>query len=100
MNLSRRKFLKVGGSSAALLATVGCDQLPRELRALYQSPKHSGPFQPPTAADIDPVTHVLNRAAFGPRPGDYARVSKLGADAGGGRRRLPRTTVEPGEDRR
>lgn len=77
MHLSRRKFLKVGGSSAALLATVGCDQLPRELRALYQSP-NSGPFQPPTAEDIDVVTHVLNRAAFGPRPGDYGRVSKLG----------------------
>ena len=77
MNFSRRKFLKVGGSSAALLATVGCDQLPRELRALYRSPNSNGPFQPPTAEDIDPVTHVMNRAAFGPRPGDYARVSKL-----------------------
>jgi hypothetical protein len=78
MNLSRRKFLKVGSSSAALLATVGCDQLPRELRAFYQSPASSGPFQPPAAEDIDPVSHVLNRAAFGPRPGEYARVSKLG----------------------
>ena len=77
MNLSRRKFLKVGGGSAALLATVGCDQLPRELRALYQS-SNTGPFQPPTAANIDAVTHVLNRAAFGPRPGDHARVSKMG----------------------
>ncbi len=78
MNLSRRKFLKVGSSSAALLATVGCDQLPRELREFYQSPTSGGPFQPPTAGDIDPVSHVLNRAAFGPRPGDYTRVSKLG----------------------
>ena len=78
MNFSRRKFLKVGGSSAALLATVGCNQLPRELRALYESPKNSGPFQPPIADDIDAVTHVLNRAAFGPRPGDYERVRKLG----------------------
>jgi uncharacterized protein (DUF1800 family) len=77
MNFSRRKFLKVGGSSAALLATVGCDQLPRELRFLYQQPKSDGPFQPPGADDIDPVIQVLNRAAFGPRPGDYARISKL-----------------------
>lgn len=76
MNLSRRTFLRVGGS-AALLATVGCDQLPRELRALYQ-PANNGPFQPPTTASVDALTHVLNRAAFGPRPGDYARVSKLG----------------------
>jgi uncharacterized protein (DUF1800 family) len=78
MNLSRRKFLKVGSSSAALLATVGCDQLPRELRFLYGQPQAGGPFQPPSAEDIDPVTHVLNRAAFGSRPGDYARVSKWG----------------------
>jgi len=79
MNLSRRKFLQVGGSSAVLLTTVGCDQLPRELRALYQPPNQSDPFQPPTAEDLDPVSHVLNRAAFGPRPGDHARVCKLGA---------------------
>lgn len=79
MQLSRRKFLKVGGSSAALLATMGCGQMPRELRALYQPPYSSGPFQPPTAERIDPVSHVLNRAAFGARPGDHARISKLGA---------------------
>ncbi len=78
MNLSRRKFLKVGGSSAALLATVGCGQLPRELRFLYTQQKNGGPFQPPAAEGIDPVTHVLNRLAFGSRPGDYARVCKLG----------------------
>ena len=77
MKLSRRTFLKASGSSAALLATVGCDQLPREMRVLYASPKSSGPFQPPTAAEIDPVAHVLNRLTFGPRPGDYERVRKL-----------------------
>ena len=79
MNLSRRTFLKAGGSSAALLATVGCDQLPRELRFLYGQSKGDGPFQPPATADIDPVTHVLNRVAFGPRPGDYERVGKPGS---------------------
>jgi uncharacterized protein (DUF1800 family) len=78
MSLSRRAFLKVGGSSAALLAAVGCDQLPRELRFLYQPQQKNGPFQPPSVATIDPVTHVLNRAAFGARPGDYERVKKLG----------------------
>ena len=77
MLLSRRKFLKVGGGSAALLATVGCDQLPRELRALYEPAKSSGPFPPPAGEGIDPVTQVLNRATFGARPGDYARVAQL-----------------------
>lgn len=79
MQLSRRTFLKVGGSSAALLATTGCDQMPREFRALYAPPNGGGPFQPPNAAEVDPITHVLNRTAFGPRPGDHARVRKLGA---------------------
>src|SRR6185369_3646154 len=79
MKLSRRTFLKVGGSSAALLATVGCDQVPRELRVLYHQSKADGPFQPPATADIDPITHVLNRVAIGPRPGDYERVRKLGS---------------------
>ena len=77
MNFSRRKFLKVGGSSAALLAAVGCDQLPRELRLLYSPQKNGGPFQPPTAESIDPIIHALNRIAFGPRPGDYERARKL-----------------------
>jgi len=78
MQFSRRTFLKAGGSSVALLATVGCDQLPRELRAFYEPAKSTGPFRPSASEEIDPVTHALNRVAFGPRPGDYERVSKLG----------------------
>jgi len=78
MSLSRRKFLKVGGSTAALLATIGCDQVPRKLGILYAQQKAVGPFQPPLEEHIDPVTHVLNRLAFGARPGDYERVLKLG----------------------
>jgi uncharacterized protein (DUF1800 family) len=77
MNLTRRAFLKVSGSSAALLAAAGCDQLPRELRMLYARPNTGEPFRPPIGADIDPIVHVLNRAAFGPRPGEYERVMNL-----------------------
>ena len=77
MNLSRRTFIKVSGSSAALLATAGCDQLPREVRSLYEPAKNSGPFQPPLSGNIDSITHALNRVAFGGRPGDYARIMKL-----------------------
>ena len=79
MNHSRRTFLKVGGSSAALLAVAGCDQLPRELRFLQGQTKDNGPFHPPTAEVINPITHALNRVAFGPRPGDYDRMKRLGA---------------------
>lgn len=77
MKLTRRKFLKAGGS-VALLATAGCDQLPRELRFLAGQ-KSSGPFQPPASDEIDLITHVLNRVSFGARPGDYERLKKSGA---------------------
>jgi uncharacterized protein (DUF1800 family) len=78
MNFTRRKFLKVGGGSAALLATVGCDQLPRELQVLLSQAQDTGPFTPPNAASIDPISHVLNRLSFGPRPGDYQRIRMTG----------------------
>src|SRR5271154_1197089 len=77
MKLARRKFLRTGAGSLALLATSGCDKLPRELRVLFLEPEASGRFQPPAQASVDPVIHALNRAAFGPRPGDYERIRKL-----------------------
>jgi uncharacterized protein (DUF1800 family) len=78
MKLPRRQFLKAGAGSVALLAATGCDQLPRELRGLIAlEPKPSGPFQPPSGKEIDPIAHALNRVAFGPRPGDYARIQEL-----------------------
>src|SRR5579883_3434883 len=80
MKLPRRKFLKAG-AGLALLATAGCDQMPRELLAFLGPPaKENGPFQPPSANAIDPIVHTLNRVSFGIRPGDYQRVKKLGTD--------------------
>lgn len=40
-----------------------------------------GPMTPPSAAEIDPVSHALNRLTFGPGPGDHARVSAMGVNA-------------------
>ncbi|HET7873051.1 MAG TPA: DUF1800 domain-containing protein, partial [Terriglobales bacterium] len=37
-----------------------------------------GPFQPPVNPALDPISHVLNRAGFGPRPRDYEKTRKLG----------------------
>src|SRR2546423_10531280 len=80
MKFPRREFLKTGAGSLALLATVGCDKLPHELKTLFAlQPNQAGPFQPPTADQIDPISHVLNRAVFGGRPGDYQRIRKLGS---------------------
>ena len=78
MKLARRKFLKVGASGIALAATAGCDRMPRELRQLLALVNPGGgPFQAPAADTIDPIIHALNRAGFGPRPGDYQMARKL-----------------------
>ena len=82
MKFPRRKFLKVGAGTVALVAAAGCDQMPRELRALFAlQSKQDSPFQPPTQTSVDLLTHVFNRAAFGVRPGDYEKFRKLGATA-------------------
>jgi len=77
MKLPRRKFLTAGAGGIALLAAAGCDQIPLPLRQLLANDA-GGPFDAPTGAAIDPITHALNRAAFGPRPGDYQRIRKMG----------------------
>jgi len=77
MSLPRRKFLKATASGVALVA-AGCDKLPRELRVLLPPQgKTAGPFQPPSADFIDPISHTLNRLTFGARPGDYERILKF-----------------------
>jgi uncharacterized protein (DUF1800 family) len=81
MNLPRRKFLKAGAGSLALLA-AGCDQLPHELRTFFAiETRREGPFGAPTKTTIDPITHALNRCGFGARPGDYDRIRKLSSSS-------------------
>ena len=79
MNFTRRHFIRVSGA-AALAATAGCDQIPRGfIPGLAGKPVRSGPFTPPASAEIDLISHALNRLTFGARPGDYSRVKALGA---------------------
>lgn len=81
MNLPRRKFLKAGAGSLALLA-AGCDQLPHELRTFFAiETRREGPFGAPAKATIDPIMHVLNRCGFGARAGDYDRIRKLNSSS-------------------
>ena len=35
----------------------------------------------PPNAELDEISHLLNRLTFGARPGDYARVAALGTQA-------------------
>ena len=54
-----------GIGAATLAATAGCERVPDALKAFYvQRPNTAGPFQPPTSASIDLVSHALNRLTF------------------------------------
>jgi len=79
MNFTRRRFIRLSGA-AALAATAGCDQIPKGfIPGLAGKPVRSGPFTPPASAEIDLISHALNRLTFGARPGDYSRVKALDA---------------------
>lgn len=81
--LSRREWLQrgaaVGISAGMAFAGAGCSEVQRRYRAA------TGPTQPnwtPLPGDSPGsrlANRVLNRAAFGPRPGDVARVAEMGA---------------------
>jgi uncharacterized protein (DUF1800 family) len=79
--LTRRECLMGGGAAAAALASAGCSDLLR------------GPSQPEAPAEWADRTQrlaggpaeagirrSLNRAGYGPRPGDIARVAEIGLD--------------------
>lgn len=78
MHPTRRTFLAAAGTAMAGVLT-GCDKL-RPILLGPTTPADTGRFLAPTSPSIDPVRHVLNRLTFGPRPGDYARVSALGIE--------------------
>lgn len=79
MKFSRRGFLRVGGS-AALTALAACDQAPWTLLPGWRPALvDTGTFQAPQSPQIDLIVHVLNRASYGRRGNDYARVQALAA---------------------
>ena len=84
MSLTRRQFLTLGGSALAASACSRAREASEDLQRWYGRPTHpplEGPLDAPASAEIDEISHVLNRITFGARPGDYARVTALGANA-------------------
>ena len=83
MSPTRRQFLATG--TGALLATgTGCGRGGDEARRWAGLPTHpplAEDVTPPAGAELDPVSHVLSRLTFGPRPGDHRRVTAMGVDA-------------------
>ena len=86
MKTSRREFIVAGAASVAFSAAIlktAQGWLGNAGQFMGRGLKRplAGPFTPSAATDINPVAHALNRFTFGPGPGDYARVAKIGVDA-------------------
>ncbi len=77
--MKRRDFLKVGAAGAAL-ATSGCGKIRAKLGDWLGDGGVPDAFSVAAGAETDDRVHLLNRAAFGPWPGDLERVAKLGTE--------------------
>ena len=77
---SRRDCLERGAlatAGALALAAGGCSEAVRR----YTAPQVPKEASLPPSGPVDPAARLLNRAAFGPAPGDVARVTRIGATA-------------------
>ena len=96
MPVTRRNFLKLGGLAAAGVAAAACsevgrqlhkNELPDELMVPTQEALPAGlPPQTESTIDlpviaVDPIWRLLNRAGYGPRPGDIAAAREMGFEA-------------------
>jgi len=78
MSLSRRDFFKLSGATLATAAVV------QHNTAVQAAPEPTNPLntsQSSSTVTNDPILRFLNRAGYGPRPGDYARASQVGLEA-------------------
>ncbi len=86
MALSRRDFLKLGSITAVSVTAASCSVIGRQ--AAQQDLPESLIIPTPAAADTavspqpaNPIWRLLNRAGYGPRPGDLERVTEMGFEA-------------------
>ena len=76
MTLSRRDFLKLGSITAVAASATACSAVGRQVAQRDLPTALTIPEQRPAAAD--PVLRLLNRAGYGPRPGDVDQVRTQG----------------------
>ena len=93
MALSRRDFLRLGGLTAVAAGTAGCSvigreiaqqELPDTLTAPTAVPGNAPLTQPGIdlpSQPVNPMRRLLNRAGYGPAPGEIERVTRLGLAA-------------------
>jgi uncharacterized protein (DUF1800 family) len=84
--VSRREFLLTGTAAVAFSAAIfrstqGLWMDGRQYLGMGLTRPLDGKAAAPTSGEIDPVAHTLNRLTFGPTPGEYGRVAKMGIAA-------------------
>lgn len=78
--MKRRDLLKGGALAGGAALLAGCDASPAwNLLARGWEGGHPSPAVPQEGT-IDLAVHVLNRCAYGPRPGDLDELRRLGVD--------------------
>src|SRR5690348_10685106 len=77
MKLSRSQFLGAAAVTVGGLSLSGCSEIARRL-SRTELPDRLGVAE---ALPNDPAWRVLNRVAYGPRPGDLERVQRIGVEA-------------------
>ncbi len=85
-NIDRRAFLERGAATGAgaamlLLGGAGCKDMRDQAKRLTGPAPAQWTALPHDAPAVTRAAHVLNRVAFGPRPGDVARVAEIGEKA-------------------
>lgn len=82
MTFSRRNFLRVGSLTAVSLSATGCSVAGRQL-AQRQLPDELviPTSEMTTVVSTTPIRRILNRAGYGPKPGDIADVQAMGLAA-------------------
>ncbi|HID51323.1 MAG TPA: DUF1800 family protein [Anaerolineae bacterium] len=81
MSLSRRDFLKLGGLTAVAAGTAGCSAAGRKLAQDKLPENLPLPAADTAVSTPDPVLRLLNRAGYGPRPGDLEQARQTGLAA-------------------
>lgn len=85
-SVGRREFLQRGaltgaGAAAVLLGGAGCKDIRDHARSLTGPAPAQWTALPHNADAVTRAAHVLNRVAYGPRPGDVAHVAQIGGTA-------------------
>ncbi len=84
--VSRREFLLTGAAAFAFSAVIfrsaqGWLADGQQYLGMGLAEPLNGKITPPPNDEIDPIAHTLNRLTFGPTPGEYSRVAKMGVAA-------------------